>query len=266
MKIAIYRNRTKEDSAAIFDRITLAIDKEGASWYEVTDETSLAPSTDCFIVIGGDGTILTKSSLAYLACVPVWAVNAGTLGFLAESPLGLEQKVARLVSGDYRLLNRGVIAVSCEGHLFEGINDVCVSRGAAMQTLHISVNAVGHQIYDYRGDGMVVATPTGSTGYSLSAGGPVLSPEAEALILTPVCPHSFGVRPVVLKEDSLVKVRADCLSDGVVTVDGIAVHSFQQSIEFTVTKSNRSARFICLEEVDFFQKLEDKLNSHRKVR
>lgn len=180
--------------------------------------------TDLVVAVGGDGTIL-RAARKLRGEVPILGVNLGRLGFLAEvSAEELEEAFGEVLDGKVKVEERAGLSAYAEGEGegFFAVNDVVLERGASPRMMEVRVFVEGEPLGSYLADGVILSTPTGSTAYSLSAGGPIVHPRLDALVLTPICPHSLSVRPMVLPPDEevVVRVRSDRGEDMALTVDG----------------------------------------------
>ena len=220
--------------------------------------------TDIALSIGGDGTLLGVCRYSHHA-VPVCGINIGTLGFMADIELDeLEKKLQKILDGDYiiehRLLLAGyVISDGKKRFLGHAINDIVVKGGVA-RMLYLGLTINQSHLLDYKADGILVSTPTGSTAYSLSAGGPIMNPNVRALIVTPICAHTFNLRPLVIREDDTVHIQiARVQQDIIVTFDGQQVFRLLPGDEVIVQKSNAQADIVKFEDKDYYQILRTKL-------
>ncbi len=188
----------------------------------------LAAKVDLVIVLGGDGTLLAVARAMGERPVPILGVNLGTLGFLAETASQeLYAALDEVLEGRFRVERRMRLAVSVErsgvvGERYLALNDAVIARTALSRIIDLATRADGVDVTTYHADGLIVATPTGSSAYSLSAGGPLLLPEFEAIVLTPICPHTLTQRPLVLPETSDIEISVLDVREGKVqlTVDG----------------------------------------------
>ncbi len=172
------------------------------------------PGADMLICFGGDGTILHSSKAATRAGVPILGVNIGTMGFIAELESSELQLLRRIVNGEYEIEHRRMldVTVSRDGNeiLKEVcLNDVAITKGAVARVIRLSVFCDEVQAMEFGGDGVLVATPTGSTAYSLSAGGPIVEPDARVILVTPICAHDVRSRPVVASDQRTITVRLE---------------------------------------------------------
>ncbi len=253
--IGIIANPTKPESAQGIERVlkklhqydvSIYIDEESCklvekskcSSYEkvkVVDRLVLPDKVDVILVLGGDGTFLTVAKLVDKKPVPLLGINFGTLGFLTEIPIEkIEECIDKLIAGEFIVENRPVLRVKVvrkNGHIliYRCVNEVAIKRDTLARIIEIDVDADGEYLTTFRGDGVIVATPTGSTAYSLSAGGPILYPTLNAMLLTPICPHTLTMRPLVLKGETCLTVKLKTESENVMVIfDG------QEGIELRI--------------------------------
>ena len=278
--IAVFPNVDKEEAGGVLKRIIdfcakrpvqLVLPIEEALFFgceeygrQDIDECSL----DMGLSIGGDGTLLGVSRRLYERNIPVCGINIGTVGFLADIELiELESKLEKILSGEYRIEERMVLAGSVEnnGHsrfLGHAINDVVITKGGVARMLHLGLRINGYPVMEYKADGIIVSTATGSTAYSLSAGGPIMNPSIGALLLTPICPHTFDVRPMpmLIGEDEEVRIRIAAVhQDTIVTFDGQESFRLLPGDEVVIHKASRPARIVKFEDKNYYQTLRTKL-------
>jgi len=227
----------------------------GVGYYHVED--GLRPDTDIVCVIGGDGTLFTYAHFALDKDVPIWFINAGSVGFLAESSVDLPERVGRLKAGDYTCLTRDLLAVEVGERTYTALNDVCLMRDTQhLQTVTLEVSCADETVAAYRGDGALVCTAMGSTGYALSAGAPIMSPNAKGMLFAPICAHSLLAKPVLFGAEDKVYLR--CTESAVLFVDGVNCGTVE-GIPVEVTVSARTVKFVCTERRAFFAKIGSKL-------
>ncbi len=226
---------------------------------------------DCLMTLGGDGTLLRGARLAGPRDLPVVGVNLGQLGFLTTAPAELlEEMLGRLESGDYLeerriALHIEVLTADESGSAepapsFYALNDAVVHKGGFARLIAMRVWVDDEEVGQYSADGIVLATATGSTAYSLSAGGPILVPGLDALIATPICPHTLAVRPVVVPAASRITVEILSRMEGIlVTVDGQTGGRLGAGDRVRVSKSPHPVRLIRLPDQNFFSVLRQKL-------
>jgi NAD+ kinase len=186
------------------------------------------PALDLLLTFGGDGTLLRGARLVAPHGIPVLGVNLGHLGFLTSvAPDELETAVAHLLAGEVVFDNRMVLRASAETGdgtergTYLALNDAVLHKGGLARVVRIAVYADGQEVGTYRADGIILSTPTGSTAYSLSAGGPIVSPSLDCIVATPICPHTLAVRPLVLPPEELITVEIlDTVDEMILTIDG----------------------------------------------
>ena len=217
-------------------------------------------SCDLLITFGGDGTLLSGLQYALRGDVPVLGINMGHVGFLTElEPDDMEKCVDRLISGQYTLEERMLLEADVGGQPM-ALNDATVTRAPSLRrilTLEVYIN--GLLAESFSGDGLIISTPTGSTAYSFAAGGPVVQPDMELLLLTPICPHTLNTRPMVAPADALIEVVPGRGNEAVLTMDGKSVHYLGGGERIVLKRSERRARFIHLNDQGFYDRLRSKL-------
>ncbi len=177
---------------------------------------------DLVVVLGGDGTLLSIAHLAARAGVPVMGVNLGRLGFLTEIPVAeMGRTLDEILDGNEALISpRMMLEAARDGESWLCLNDIVINKGALARMLHIAIRIDGEDIAAVRADGLIVSTPTGSTAYTLSAGGPILQPQLPAILLTPICPHTLTFRPMAISAKARVELRVQASEEVFLTVDG----------------------------------------------
>ena len=218
------------------------------------------------VVIGGDGTFLRAANIVRDAGIPMVGINRGALGFLAEIEVDeLAQNVKRLVNEDYSIEERMTICVDLyrEGRFLTrsiGLNDVAINRDPVENTLEMDVYLFNQLIDSYQAVGVVIATPTGSTGYSMSAGGPLVFPGTDCLIVNPICPHILGTNSCIVPADGCIDVvLTHSNHDGYLMTDGNLVSNVRQGDTVRVYKGDETIGIIQLEEHQFFETVRHKL-------
>jgi NAD+ kinase len=221
---------------------------------------------DLGIALGGDGTLISAAREVAPAGVPVCGINMGQLGFLTEVELpDLGQAIDRLIRGDYYVEERLMLdAIVRRGgkdlFISSAVNDVVVTKGGFSRLIRLKLYIDDEIIARYPADGLIVATSTGSTGYSLSAGGPVVNPNLKVILLTPICPHSLHARSLVVSEKEEIKITMQATHDDIVmTADGQTVFSLKPDDVVIVRRAPYRARFIRLSGQSYSQTLRTKL-------
>jgi NAD+ kinase len=205
--------------------------------------------SDCFVVLGGDGTTLTVAREAAPYGVPIFGINLGRVGFLSEAvPESWQEKLEKVLGGEYWLERRLMLRANIHrkgqeiGEL-KALNDVVVSRGEQVRVVQFHLFVDGDHVTTYTADGLIVATPTGSTAYSMAAGGPVLPPQLKNFLIIPVAPHLSFERPVVLHQEAEVKISVAMRQVALATADGQDAVRLKNGDEVTVSKHNFESLF-----------------------
>ena len=226
--------------------------------------------TQCILVIGGDGTILAAARALVGTGIPLLGINRGTLGFLADVKLTeLDHALDRLLRDDYRIENRIMLSAEVykNGTLTDryiALNDISVNKANRLRTIGLKV-MINDAIFDqYHADGVLVCTPTGSTGYNLSAGGPIINPTCKNFVITPVCPHSLTARSVVLAKDDtvtieVVQIRQGKTEEGMVSYDGRDGTRVHPGDKVVIYRADAVTPFIKIDEVSFVEILKEKM-------
>ncbi len=239
-----------------------------------TDADTLADKAELAIVLGGDGSILSVAEPLSKAGVPILGINLGHLGFLAAiEPEQMATAVEKLLAGDYRIEKRSMLhaQLSRPGRAdasFDALNDIVISRASFTKLLSLQVYTDDVLLDEFVADGVIVSTATGSTAYSLSAGGPILAPELSAMLITPICAHNMHSRPVVLPFGhtlSVKIVRKDC-EGTFVSCDGKSICSLTENDLLCIEKSQYETQIIQMDNKSFFATLQEKLNKQHIIR
>jgi len=225
----------------------------------------LGKRCDLLIVFGGDGTMLRAGRELDGASTPIMGINLGGLGFLtAASSDDVIPALSRVLSGDFSIEARPLLKVTYSADKSaksRAINDVVISRGAVPRLIELDVFVDGEELTRYRCDGLIISSPTGSTAYSLAAGGAIVSPNAEVFTVTPICPHTLSNRSVILNLSSTIVVRAASKKpETIVSTDGETFRSLAEGQEVVIVRSRRSVHLVRLSGTSFFKTLRQKLN------
>lgn len=284
----IYTNRCKDNHLAMTNRIRsflelkgqrVTVKADGDDWkeksYANTDEIppDVPQDADCMIVLGGDGTVLQAARETKRLHIPIIGVNLGTLGYMTEiEPEHLEEALDRLIHGDYVQESRMMLngkAYCADGSTPEGwaLNDIVISRSGSLQIIRFNIYVNGQFLNGYQADGMIVTTPTGSTGYNLSAGGPLIEPRAQLITLTPICPHSLNQRSIILSSEDVIEIEIPEYTGGrVQTVeanfDGSHVIPLRSGDKIRIVKSEKITEMIQLNRVSFLEVLHKKMKEN----
>ena len=281
MHFLLFSNVHKDPGREVTDRLADMIRKRGSTftvWREPDDpggevlNRKLLDSADCVIVLGGDGTLLRASHSAGSANIPMIGVNLGTTGFLTElESSAMESMLDRLLAGDYsvekRMLLQGRI-IRKNGKKendFTSLNDIVVIREGVLRLIAIRIY-VNDVFFDtYEADGIILSTPTGSTGYNLSAGGPIVSPGARLIVMTPVSPHSLSKKSIVFDAGDRIRItleekRKTQTNEAIVSFDGYMNYEISVGDEVEICAAEQVLPLIRLEEHSFYEVLGRKLS------
>jgi NAD+ kinase len=280
IRIAIVSKPQKEELARLLPELVAWLGQRG---YEaLLDEesgkyTDAAPAVDraelpnhspaLVIVLGGDGTLLSVARIFAATGTPILSVNLGFLGFLTEVRLAdLYATLDGWCKDCYQVDGRSMLhadlwrdgKVHCS---FEALNDVVVSKGDIARMGEFTVELEGKKVADFRADGVIVSTPTGSTAYTLAANGPILTPDVDALVVTPICPHLLTLRPIVVRGDASLTVRVMGVPNtALLTVDGQQAVALMRGDEIRSHRSSHVVKLVRLSEGSFFEALRSKLS------
>jgi len=253
-RLGLAYNPTRAATFELRDRAMAWCNERGIGVWalESNDQQGLVdrlPQTDCLIVLGGDGTFLRAARALAVVDVPVLGVNSGRVGFLSKAePDALEQVLGELVAGDYAFEPRMMLEARIEGGPVSGpfaaLNDAAVVRGSQVRVVHLEVTIGGSHVATWIADGVVVATPTGSTAYSFSAGGPILDPTARNLVVTPIAAYLSAVRSIVVGPQHPVRLRVIDGGDCMVSIDGREDHALSVGHAVEVRALERPLRLV----------------------
>ena len=264
MTFYVYANPTSSEAQACAEELKRLLARSGCA---VTEE---AGGADILAAVGGDGTVLHAVRDFGSTHVPIWAINGGHLGYLTETePADMEADLGRITAGQYRLENRltmrGGIGPDGTQHAFFALNEAVIHRGGCLHSLHLLVEIDGRPVLRFAGDGVLVGTPTGSTAYNLSAGGPILMPEADHLVITPICAHSALSAPIVVPGSSDIAILLDAMPEEEgrqpqLVVDGSESTALRAGDVIRCRAGEQGVRFIRLKENSFYLRLQQRLS------
>lgn len=221
-------------------------------------------SLDFLIALGGDGTILSAARAVGKRNTPILGVHLGKLGFLAEVTVDemfkrLDQLAVKDFSIQPRMVLKATLSNEKESKIFYALNDFVIDRGDSQRIINLELYADEHFISSYNSDGVIVATPTGSTAYSLSAGGPIMVPRLSAIVITPLSPHTLSLRPIVLNDDQVITVKLIEEGNVAFAVDGQVHENFSKNTKLTIEKSSFSINMISFQDSNYFKTLNTKM-------
>lgn len=281
MVVAVLPNLDKRGSAEVVGKLGKLLKSVGIEAYlpenimgsdfkHASDE-QIYKLADIIITIGGDGTIIRYAKRAAQDNKPVLGINAGRMGYLANIEQNELHLLNKLKSGEYFIEKRMMLSISAfeNGKVigeYTALNDAVITSGFISRIIDISVG-VGGDFINYRADGLIVSTPTGSTAYSMSAGGPIIDPLTESLCITPICSHSLSAKPILLGADNVIKIKAYSKkrTDIFLTVDGRKMTAMRPFTEVIIKRSPKFAQLIRLNDRSFYKTLSYKFKDGRSV-
>ncbi|MCM1540974.1 MAG: NAD(+)/NADH kinase [Blautia sp.] len=284
----VFTSRHKDRNLETTQRICDFLEGKGqkaTSWVEEEDwkenmrvDTEEAPTgmptdVDCIIVLGGDGTVLQAARETKKLSIPIIGVNLGTLGYMTEIELSaLEESLEKLIAGDYiresrMMLNGRVYCANGGSEEGWALNDIVVSRSGSLQIIRFNIYVNGQFLNHYNADGMIVTTPTGSTGYNLSAGGPLIEPKAKLIMLTPICPHTLNKRSIILSPEDVIEIeipegRGGRVQTVEANFDGCHVIPMRTGDRIRIVRSEKTTEFLQLNQVSFLEVLHKKMGEN----
>lgn len=260
MHLVLASNPKRPETESVRERVAFMAKKAGFSYsfYEGTDE-SVPENTDLFVVLGGDGSLIRIAHTASRLNIPLIGVHCGRVGFLTElTEEEVPEVFERVKTGDYIVCERAMLEVRIDGgEPYNCLNDVLVFKNSFSGVSQLGISVDRCSAGTVFGDGIVVATPTGATGYSLSAGGPIVADGLDAMLITPICPHTLHIRPIVTSLDSVVKLYA--YDDCAVAVDGDLVAEIQKGSAVTATRSQYVTKLLTFGDRNPFRLISEKL-------
>ena len=253
----------KQNYHIFLDTGTAAIINETSSY----ERREISQQADLLIVLGGDGTLLSVARAAHPHNIPILAVNLGSLGFLAEISIDeLYPTLENILAGKFEIENRMLLnaCIWRNGEKVEDhnvLNDVVINKGVVARVINLQVLVNGQYMTSYRADGLIIATPTGSTAYSLSAGGPIIHPSMHTLVLSPICPFTLTNRSILIPDQSIIQVKLAAEYDDVrVTLDGQEGYDMRAGDILEIKKTKTSLQLIRGPNKNYYQILRDKLH------
>lgn len=265
----VLRSRGKEVTVLAQENALKYAAKESSEY----NPLKIPEDTDCVLVLGGDGTLLQTARDTMQLSVPLLGINLGTLGYLAEvEKAGITEALEHLIRDEYETEDRMMLVGTvlrddqeiCRAH---ALNDVVVNRFGHLMVLSYEVSVNGQKLNHYQADGMIVSTPTGSTGYNLSAGGPIALPSSQLMIMTPICPHTLNTRSIVFSADDTIELRIDegrnrGEQEAEINFDGGLTQRLVTGDRVLIRRSERTTRLIHISKVSFLETLHKKMSEN----
>lgn len=253
MKISVCYNSIMDNSREVMENLRGICDKYSLE-YDVLDINSLKQGADMVFVIGGDGTILKAARFYAEYDTPILGINLGRLGFLSQvSSDKLEYAVEKILNGNYKIEKRMMLR-SAEN---TALNDFVVKGGLSGRTSRFALEINDKFVCEYLADGIIISTPTGSTAYGMAAGGPILAPDAEAIVIVPICPHTFSARPIVVSANDKIKILPVKNNEYKVSADGQVAVLLEDDL--LVQRHDKKASLVLFNDSDFYSVIRNKL-------
>ena len=271
MKVLIYDNKEKDKDKIYFNQLISLLNNNKIEYKQLEDcDLCGKEDADAIFTLGGDGTILWLVEFANRNSIPIIGINAGKLGFLSEFETAeMEEAVSLFKDGLLKKDERLTLQVSINGETFHALNDAYIqrlySKEIGCMTADIAVSIGGSRVERFKGDGVVVSTPTGSTAYSLSAGGPVISPDIDALSVTPIAAHALGHRTIVFSSDKKCCLELVGKAHGGLFVDGRLIAEIKKGDLVFIDSAKNKTIFLRRKEFNFFKRLSVKLKDSLDV-
>ena len=265
-RVGLIGNADKSGCGGILRKAARLIQRAGRKVVHNADTAALAREADLLLVFGGDGTMLHVAREIAGSTTPMLGINIGGLGFLTAVPSdGLAHALNHVWKGEFQYESRVLLEAggTCNGHLVHenALNDIVVSRGVVSRLIGLDVSVNGEWVTRYRCDGLIVSSPTGSTAYSLAAGGAVIFPTADVLALVPICPHTMSNRPLILPLTSTIGIKAISPAPAtILSADGQLVGELDAGDAVTIRRSRRTVRLMHLADSSFLEALRRKLH------
>lgn len=283
MRFGITGNINKEQVCIILEQVAKLFEKRDIEFYiddsfkprvdkslskKCAKFPDILKKSDFIISLGGDGTFLYTARKIGNKEIPILGINAGNLGFMAEfSVKDLSELLKDILNKNFRLSERVVLKTKLQnGKYFYSLNDIVIDRANSIRMIELEVDYNSNKVVKFVADGIIISTPTGSTGYSLSAAGPVVTPDSNVFITTPICPHTLTVRPMIFPDTGEINIRVNKNVDVRVTSDGQEFKNFKASSEFKISKADYTVKIVKRKRSTYFNTLNKKLFWGKDVR
>lgn len=273
-KFLVVTNEIKDKEGKVTERVRKYLEDKGkVCFFCQRDEEnriirqSIPEQIDCCVVIGGDGSLI--EAVKAVADVPLLGVNMGTLGYLTEVEVNyVEAALNKVITGRYFMENRMMLCGEFGEHKkVKALNEIVVTRKGHLRIIHFNLYVNGTLLYSYKADGIIISTPTGSTAYNMSAGGPIVEPTASVIVVTPICPHDCSLRSIVLSAEDEIVVEIGAARGGktertYLSFDGTENYELTSGQRVRICKADTSARFIKTGGTSFLQRFRDKMKGN----
>ncbi len=262
----IITNTVKDPQLHITDKVCELLAKKGAVFHLAAKGDVLTEDVECILVLGGDGTLIRVAREYHEMGIPMLGINIGTLGYLAEVELNnLEEAIEQLTEGNSTVENRMMLCGLLDGGVEDvALNDIVISRHGSLRIILFNIYVNGQLLHSYQADGAIISTPTGSTAYNLSAGGPIVEPTASMIVITPICSHALNTSSIVLSAEDEIVLEVIEGRDGkeqevMLSFDGETNIVIQTGDRITVKKAKDTTKLLKLSKVSFLDILRKKM-------
>lgn len=250
-----------ESKVFVTESVAQKFNDEVKNIVEVIELDEFEKFSDFVVTFGGDGTMLSAARVLINGDIPIMGVNVGKLGFLAEFSVNeLDDALGSLVKGNYRIVDRSILETTIKGETLYAVNEFVIEKTASPKMITVRAEVGEYLIADYRADGIIVTTPTGSTAYSLSCGGPIIAPSTNVICLTPIAPHSLTMRPLVIADSlEITLTLQSAIQHSTIVADGQIERGLNVGESITIKKSDKDVKIIKHTQTTYFELLRKKL-------
>lgn len=262
-------NKTKDKTLEVTNRIKAYIEEKGGICFLADESSSMPKQIDCILVLGGDGTLIRAAREFPSNDVPMLGINMGTLGYLTEVEVSdMESSLDQLMSENSYVEKRMLLQGTVQGNdKILALNDIVLTRTGNVRVIQFNVYVNGELLNTYRADGVIVSTPTGSTAYNLSAGGPIVAPTASLIVITPICSHALNTSSIVLSaEDEIVlevgEGRDGKIEEAVISFDGEEELIVHTGDKIQICKADATAKLLKLSKISFLEIMRKKMKGN----
>lgn len=268
-KFCIITNKSKDASLEVTHRIQRYIEGKGKECILANDGKNVPEDVECVLVLGGDGTLIRAARELLLVDIPMIGINLGTLGYLAEIELqNFEKAIDQLLTDTNVIEERMMLKGKLNGKFEDvALNDIVITRLGTLRVIRFKVYVNGELLNSYQADGIIISTPTGSTGYNLSAGGPIVAPTASMIVMTPICSHALNTSSIVLSADDVIEIEIGPGRDGMIEEAGVSFDG-DRNIEvhtgdrIRIEKAKDTTKLLKLSKVSFLEILRKKMKGN----
>lgn len=275
-KFFIITNETKDDNYEVTNKVKDYIEGHGRECILCEDQNyrrnisvKVPKDIECAIIIGGDGTFIQASRRLFGLEIPMLGINLGTLGYLTEVEVqNVESALDKLLAGEYVIENRMMLHGSVGDRIRDvALNDIVIARNGSLRIINFKLYVNGQYLNSYNADGIIVSTPTGSTAYNLSAGGPIVEPTAALLVITPICSHALNSSSIILSDEDEIVIeigsrRGELTKDAAITFDGSDISVLQTGDKIKIKRAWETAKIVKLSEISFLETLREKMKGN----